>query len=279
MWRHPIDRLADALREAERAVWITGAGLSVASGIAPYRKSADAVWSRFVTDWGTRRRFHDETLAWWRDFWMDFQKMSGPGVRPNPGHRAISQMVTGRTGHVVVTQNVDGLHAAAGLPAGQLIEIHGRHGLYRCTDVTCERFERPFRRIDLGVIERGEVPRCELCGEKVRPLVLLFDEHYESHPFFASARAFEALHQAQVVIFVGTSFAVGATELALEVTHRRRVPTFNVNIDSFDAVDPLHWRYDQVVDVRGRAEEILPRVSTQLAPIPKRRWWSRALRR
>ncbi len=272
-----MDRLVDALRNADRALWITGAGLSVASGIAPYRHSADAVWSRFVTEWGTHARFDGDTVRWWREFWLENHHLDKRRrVRPNPGHAAITQLVKGRPRHLVVTQNVDGLHTAAGLPPAQLIEIHGRHGLYRCTDVACDRFERPFKRLDLQSLEADEAPRCELCGAKVRPLVLLFDEHYESHPFFQAARAFDALKTAEVVVFVGTSFAVGATEMALEVTLQRGVPAFNVNIHAFDEGDPILWRYQQVVDVRGRAEDVLPRVAAQLTPKPKRGWLARA---
>ncbi|TNF34042.1 MAG: hypothetical protein EP329_07665 [Deltaproteobacteria bacterium] len=261
-----IDSLAAELRAAERVVWLTGAGLSVASGIPPYRKSNEAVWSRFIMEWGTRRRLMAEPLAWWREFWLESHDLDPTKVHPNAGHEALTDIVTRRSGHLVVTQNVDDLHRRAGLVERQLIEIHGRHGLYRCTDGDCSHFREPLGpdAVDTDAIRAGAVPRCPACGEILRPLVLLFDERYDSHPFFRARDAFAAFEAADAIVFVGTSYSVGVTELALEAGKQSGALLVNVNVDPFQPDQGWLYRRVRVRDVLGRAEEVLPRLAAQL---------------
>ncbi|MCA9518891.1 MAG: hypothetical protein KC635_28340, partial [Myxococcales bacterium] len=158
-----------------------------------------------------------------------------------------------------VTQNVDALHARSGVRAAQLIEIHGRHGLYRCTEAGCRGFFEPATdaEVDLAVVARGEIPTCGVCGAPVRPLVLLFDETYDSHPFYRADEAFRALERADAIVFVGTSHAVGVTEIAQQMAARRRIPAFHVNIAPYE-----HQGFGRaaMIDVIGRAEELLPRL-------------------
>lgn len=256
---HSLQALARAVQESDRLVWLTGAGLSVASGIPAYRTGAAAVWDRMVTEWGTKARFRQDPLAWWREFWLGLHDLDPRGRRPNLGHDAITTLVGGRPKHLVVTQNVDGLHARSGVRPAQLIEIHGRHGLYRCTEVGCQGFLEPATHadVDLSVIERGELPRCAACAAPLRPLVLLFDETYDSHPYFRSDEAFRALERADAIVFVGTSHAVGVTEIAVQMAARRRVPAFHVNIAPHEHDGRGR---PTVIDVLGRAEELLPRL-------------------
>jgi len=260
------DSLAAELRPLGRVVWLTGAGLSVASGIPPYRKSSAAVWSRFVTEWGTQKRLMAEPLAWWRDFWLESHDLDPRKVHPNPGHEALTRIVAARPRHLVVTQNVDGLHRRAGLVDSHLIEIHGRHGLYRCTDGGCRHFAEPLgpEAVDDDAIRAGVVPRCPACGELLRPLVLLFDERYDSHPFFRARDAFAAFGEADAIVFVGTSFSVGVTELALETGQRTGARMINLNVDGFAPDQPWLWRRVRVHDVLGPAEELLPRLADRL---------------
>lgn len=120
-----LQEAARLVRTCERVVWLTGAGLSVASGLAPYRKSKDAVWSRFITDWGTLERFQESPADWWREFWLKAHAdlAGGREVRPNAGHDAITGMVRHHPEHLVVTQNIDGLHQEAG--SAEVRQIHG----------------------------------------------------------------------------------------------------------------------------------------------------------
>ncbi len=245
------------LARSERVVFVTGAGLSVASGIAPYRKSKDALWSRFITEWGTIERFHENPLEWWKEFWI---KAHGPLVgegslqskRPNAGHEALTELVTRRQHHLVVTQNIDGLHRRAGVPEEKLVEIHGRHDRFVCTRNGCPRVLEPYTHIDLTALHEGTLPTCAQCRAPLRPLVLLFDEMYDSHPAFHMRKAKAALNGAQVLVFVGTSFSVGITDYAIRAGRYAQATLVNVNID---AVDDHGF-----VNLLGAAEELLPRL-------------------
>lgn len=250
-----MQEAARLLRTCERVVWLTGAGLSVASGLSPYRKSKDAVWSRFITDWGTLERFHESPADWWREFWLKAHaELATPGtVAPNAGHDAITRVVKRRPEHLVVTQNIDGLHRKSGVPEAQLVEIHGRHDRYICTRAGCERVLQPYDAVDLSRLDEGIVPLCDVCGDPLRPLVLLFDETYDSHPAYGMRAARRALNDAEVILFVGTSFSVGITEYAIRAGVYGGARLVNVNVEAMQD--------ERFLNVLGPAEQTLPRLA------------------
>ncbi|MCC7072832.1 MAG: hypothetical protein IT383_16005 [Deltaproteobacteria bacterium] len=250
---HEIARL---VRTCERLVWLTGAGLSVASGLSPYRKSGDAVWARFITDWGTIERFHESPVEWWREFWLKAHAdlAHGSTVRPNAGHDAITRMVAPRPAHLVVTQNIDGLHRTSGVPEEQLVEIHGRHDRFICTRPECPRAQAPVGTVDLSRLDEGVAPCCDLCGEPLRPLVLLFDETYDSHPAYGMRSARRALNDAEAIVFVGTSFSVGITDYAIRAGRYAKARLVSVNVEPVEDLD--------FVNLLGPAEQTLPALAS-----------------
>lgn len=255
-----LEDIARRLVGATSVVFLTGAGLSVASGIAPYRKSKDAVWSRFITEWGTIERFHEDPLSWWREFWLKAHGESLVGKEPNAGHDAITALVKTSDQHLVVTQNIDGLHRRSGVPEDQLVEIHGRHDRFICSAERCERVLEPVGSVDLSVLERGEIPRCDICDAPLRPLVLLFDEMYESHPAYQMRKARRALNDAEAIVFVGTSFSVGITEYAVRAGEYSKALLVNVNVEAVQGRG--------FVNLLGPAEVTLPALAAQVAAAP-----------
>ena len=256
-----LDEIARKIAGSERVVFLTGAGLSVASGIAPYRKSKDAVWARFITEWGTMEKFHEDPLAWWREFWLKAHPslLDGEKPKPNPGHDAIAGIVKDRAQHLVITQNIDGLHRASGVAEDKLVEIHGRADRFVCSDASCDNYVDALDRIDNGAIESGAIPTCAKCGEPVRPLVLLFDEMYDSHPAYQMFKARKALNHAEVVVFVGTSFSVGITDYAVRAAAYEGATLVNVNIEPASGYG-VSW-----VDVLGPSETTLPELARRIA--------------
>jgi NAD-dependent SIR2 family protein deacetylase len=249
-----VDDVAKKIAEADRVVFLTGAGLSVASGIAPYRKSKDAVWARFITEWGTMEKFHEDPLAWWNEFWIKAHGslVSGEHPKPNAGHDAITAMVKRKPEHLVITQNIDGLHRDSGVDEKQLVEIHGRHDRFICVDPACDGYVNAVDKVDLSLLKLGVVPRCAKCEEPMRPLVLLFDEMYDSHVAYQMHKARRALNDADVVVFVGTSFSVGITDYAVRAAAYADAMLVNVNIESAAGM-PVKF-----VDVLGPSEVTLP---------------------
>lgn len=246
----PIPEVADAIARAREVVFLTGAGLSVASGIAPYRKAPDAVWSRVVTEWATLERFLEDPLAWWRTFWLAAHGTDIHRKEPNAGHAAIAQMVREHPRALVITQNIDGLHRKSGVPDAKLVEIHGRHDRFICTRDVCPRARDPLADVDLRCIEHGEIPRCPECAVPLRPLVLLFDELYESHPAYRMKVARRGLAHADVIVCVGTSFSVGITDHALQAGRASGAVLVNVNLEPAPIAT--------MVELRGPAELVLP---------------------
>src|SRR5271157_1274446 len=179
--------LQDFVDRARSLFILTGAGCSTSSGIPDYR-NADGQWKRqqpvtyqaFMRDETTRRRYWARSLIGWRRI---------RGARPNAAHRALARLeVMGRS-EILLTQNVDRLHQAAG--SGRVIDLHGRLDLVRC--MGCERrmsrdeLQEQLSRLNPGWLgldatdapdgdadleSADAVPSCRRCGGVLKPDVV-----------------------------------------------------------------------------------------------------------
>jgi len=173
-----LERVADLFLSPARVVIVTGAGISVASGIPPFRGSADAVWETSVWEWGTKRKFLEDPRAWYDAFWLP-QFKGLLGAAPNPAHEAIAQLTRAFPERVsVVTQNIDRLHSAApwAVADSNLIEIHGRMDQAKCFTARCPFESAQTAQFSAPVQTSADVPLCAHCGAVVAPNALLFDE-------------------------------------------------------------------------------------------------------
>jgi NAD-dependent deacetylase len=250
-----ITELAQRLKDARRVVYLCGAGLSVPSGIRAYRSGPKAIWSENVMAWGTAQKFHDDPAAWWSSFWLEAHGDLFRDFKPNAGHVALAKAMKRSSRDLVITQNIDGLHRLAGHPEEQLIEIHGRHDRFICAGgAGCEGIDHPVSSVDLSRVKEGVIPKCAKCDAPMRPLVLLFDEHYDSHADFQAWRGKKALNDADVLVFVGTSFSVGITSYAVRCADVSGALTINVNVEPAP--------FAGMINLIGGAEELLPRLVT-----------------
>lgn len=217
---------------------VTGAGVSLASGIPTFRGSdPDAIWARDVTELGTFRYFQQDPVGSWRWYLHRFEKVQG--ARPNAAHvacAALEQWQTGRGGDfLLVTQNIDTLHRQAGTE--RLVEVHGRSDRARCSRDGCElgspRGSIARSRLDLAHFAANPspetLPRCPKCHSPLRQHVLWFDEYYSSHEDYQFDRVITASSLCEVMVFIGTSFSVGVTELLLRSGLVRSIPMFSVD--------------------------------------------------
>lgn len=257
------EALVDRLRDVQEGflVVVTGAGISVASGIPTFRGTdPDAVWKKDVTELGTYRFFREDPVGSWRWYLERFSKVQG--AAPNPAHRSLVDLErwhTARGGRfLLVTQNIDTLHRQAG--SERLVEVHGRADRVRCATPGCRhgaptgslpRDEVPIDRF-LADPSEATLPRCPVCGDVLRQHVLWFDEYYGEHQNYGWPRVQEAASGADFMLFVGTSFAVGVTEMFLQQGYRRQVPM--LSIDPGAAPAP----YPSVEVLAAPAEVILP---------------------
>ena len=201
--------LARMLAEADRVVVFTGAGISTESGIPDFR-SPGGIWTKqtpidfsdFMGSDAARRE------TWRRRFAMDATLRA---AQPNRGHRAVAELVRDGKVPAVITQNIDGLHQESGIPADQVIELHGNTTYAHCLDCA-QRFEIDALRIEF---ERdGIVPHCA-CGGWVKTATVSFGQ---SMPPEAMRRAQQETLAADLFIAIGSSLVVypaaGFPELA-----------------------------------------------------------------
>ncbi len=266
----PLRALAEdllAMEETDALLVVTGAGVSLASGIPTFRGSdPDAVWAKDTTTRGTYRFFAIDPVSSWLWYLSRFESLAG--AKPNPAHHALVDLERWqieRGGDVLlVTQNIDGLHRAAG--SERLVEVHGRADRVRCDRIGCEnaapRGSLSRAEVDiasfLAAPSRATVPRCPSCGALLRPHVLWFDETYTEHVDYGFGRAMYAASRASVIVFAGTSFAVGITALVLEQADARGVPVYSI--------DPVPRSSEGIVrPIVARAEEALVALVPMLA--------------
>ena len=188
------------LAEAKRVVVFTGAGISTESGIPDFR-SPGGIWTRMApidfADFLASEEARRET--WRRRFALEATLRP---ARPNRGHRAVAELVRRGTVAAVITQNIDGLHQASGVPADRVVELHGNTTYATCLDCG-KRYElAPLRR----AFEHDETPPCcEECDGFIKTATISFGQ---AMPLPAMRRAEEATMVADLFIVLGSSLVV-----------------------------------------------------------------------
>jgi NAD-dependent deacetylase len=192
-------RLAELVRSAGTVVALTGAGISVPSGIPDFRSPGTGLWENVdPMEVAHIDAFHRDPVRFWHFYGDRFTTLRDK--RPNEAHAALAELERRGVLEAVVTQNVDGLHAAAG--TRELIEMHGSIAHSSC--LACGgRYEVEDVRARLAA-DAERVPRCD-CGHALKPGVVLFGEFL---PEDALARAADLAARADVLLCVGSSLEV-----------------------------------------------------------------------
>jgi NAD-dependent deacetylase len=212
-----IGRAAALLMEARSVVALTGAGLSVESGIPPFR-GPGGLWTRYgEPPMDGYRRFLADPAAAWRERlnptapWAKGLQETLARARPSAGHRALAELEALGLLSGLITQNIDDLHGQAGSRA--LIEIHGNHRLLRC--IECHRRYQPEA---LEVDPEDLPPHCSACGGIVKGDTVQFGEPI---PPAVLQRCFEAVEACDCMLVAGTSATVfPAADFPVEVLRR-----------------------------------------------------------
>lgn len=195
-----IIRLREVLQASRRAVVFTGAGISTESGIPDYR-SPGGIWSKyrpidfdaFVTSEDARREY------WRRKFDTHETVMQ---AKPNRGHEAVARLVCEGKVVAVITQNIDGLHQASGVPRERVIELHGNTTYAHCLSCGHEYDLEPIRR---RFQAKGTLPVCQACGALVKTATISFGQ---AMPQEEMRRATAAARACDFFLAVGSSLKV-----------------------------------------------------------------------
>ncbi len=238
-WSDRLEQAADLLRQAERVAVLTGAGISAESGLATFR-GAGGLWEGHrIEEVATPFAFERDPELVWRFY--NARRANLRTVRPNAGHTALVALEErlGPERFTLITQNVDGLHRAAG--SRIVLELHGNLARVRCTG--CGKVE------DRGDEELAALPRCGVCDALLRPDVVWF---YEDLPPDIWQQAELAVARCQCLLVVGTSAVVYPAAGLIAQAGNRRATVIEVNVAATAATDQAD------VCLHGLSGEILP---------------------
>lgn len=213
--------MAQLLRDAERVLAFTGAGISTGSQIPDFR-GPDGVWrTRVPVELPAFVRSEASRIEYWA--WKLEVYPAFRDARPNAAHRALATLEARGKLEAVVTQNVDGLHRAAGTSPERLVELHGTNALALC--MSCAVRE-PVERCMNDFARTGRPPRCASCDGLMKPGVVMFGQALEPDDL---RRANAAAERADLVLALGSSLVVTPAANVPLVALRRKVPYVIIN--------------------------------------------------
>ena len=195
-----VDELKRMIRTARRIAAFTGAGISTESGIPDFR-SPGGIWTRYqpieFQDFLASEEMRRE--SWRRKFATDETMRK---AEPNAGHRALARLVEHGKILAIITQNIDGLHQASGVPDDKVIELHGNSTYAAC--LNCKRrHELDWVKQIFAVNET--LPKCMACGGILKTATISFGQ---AMPEEAMERAHDVTRKADLMITLGSSLVV-----------------------------------------------------------------------
>jgi NAD-dependent deacetylase len=233
------------LNRYDKIVVLTGAGVSVASGIKPFR-GRGGIWNEVdVMEFASLDALRHDPVKVWR--FLVEQRRRIRQARPNPAHFFLAELehrLPEEKAFTLITQNVDGLHQLAG--SRNIVEIHGNIFVNCCSGRKCGL--KPFS--DPDFLDK-EPPPCPVCGAPLRMGTVFFGEQI---PMEAQKRARRALRNCDLFIAIGTSGDV--TPAADFVRKAKSRGAWTVLINAEKPVN--HHVFHQVI--LGRAEDILSEI-------------------
>jgi NAD-dependent deacetylase len=238
-----INKAAEIIFRSRLTLALTGAGISVESGIPDFR-SAGGLWSKYdPAEYATIHAFRQDP----EKIWNMLRDMDGliAQARPNPAHIGIGEMEKLGFLHCIITQNVDNLHQAGG--ARNVIEYHGNSSTLSC--LWCgTRYKAEEK--------RGEhIPRCG-CRQVLKPDVVFFGE---AIPEQALTRSFHLASSAEVVMVVGTSALVSPANTIPSMAKSRGAKLIEMNMERTHLTDTV-----TDIFIEGRAGETIPALVEEL---------------
>ena len=216
-----IRKLKEIIDGSDNIVFFGGAGVSTESGIPDFR-SVDGLYRQQWSDPPETILSHTYYERYPEKFFAFYRaKLLCPDAKPNAAHRKLAEWERAGKLKAVITQNIDGLHQAAG--SKRVIELHG--SIHRCRCARCGK-PCPEEAVNTGV----GVPRCS-CGGVLRPEVVLYEEPLAERDI---TDAVNFIRKADVLIVGGTSLAVYPAAGLLRYYEGRKLALVNMGATSYD---------------------------------------------
>ncbi len=239
MDENKIKQFADMIKSSQNIVFFGGAGVSTESGVKDYR-SEDGLYNtvkqyKVSPETILSHRFFYENPETFYDFYYNY--FLDTTAEPNRAHYALAKLEEMGKLKAVVTQNIDGLHQRAG--SNNVIELHGttlRHYCHSC---------KTFMALEKVKACKGKVPKCEKCGDIIKPDVVLYEESLNQH---VTEAAVNAVSSADMLIIGGTSLAVYPAAGFLRYFNGEKIVLINRDETQYDKTASLVFR-DSIGDV------------------------------
>jgi len=238
-----ISNAADIIYKSKFTIALTGAGISVESGIPDFR-SEGGLWSRFdPSEYATIEAFRQDPEKVWKMLKEMDEIVSG--ARPNSAHIAMGEMEKMGFLHYIITQNINNLHQEGG--AKNVIEYHGNSSTLSC--LWCGRRYK-------SIEKKGEYPPKCHCGRVLKPDVVFFGEPI---PVDALHKSYELASKAEALMIVGTSAVVSPANSIPVIAKQNGAKLIEINLENTHLTDSI-----TDIFLKGKAGEILPALLKEL---------------
>ena len=229
--------IRDRIAQAESVTVLTGAGISADSGVPTFR-GEEGLWKNFrPEELASPHAFErDPTLVW---EWYNWRRELLSTKEPNAAHKALADLENHIKHFWLITQNVDGLHPAAG--STKLSEIHGNIWKVRCT--SCGNIQ-PNHDVPIAIL-----PHCPDCQGLLRPHIVWFGESLDQQDLDQSS---QALRRCEVLLIVGTSGVVYPAASFAPIAKQNGAFVVELNLDPTPNTELVD------LSIQGRAKDLVP---------------------
>jgi NAD-dependent deacetylase len=240
-----LRKVSDLLRRSKYTTAFTGAGISVESGIPPFR-GENGLWNKYDPKSLDLGFFYAEPLESWKVIVEIFYEFFG-NAKPNGAHTALGKLEKQGMIKAVITQNIDNLHREGG--SSNVIEFHGNAKQLVCT--LCHRYFKPDE-VDLKILP----VTCTSCNGLVKPDFVFFGENI---PSLALQRSLEAAENSEVMLVIGTTAEVMPAGQMPMIAKSKGATIVEIN------PEPSHLtRYITDIYLQGNAAEIMDKLTDLL---------------
>ena len=240
-----IIRTAEIIKKSKYCIAFTGAGISVESGIPPFR-GENGIWNKYdpnTLEISYFKKYPEESWKAIREIFYNYFGKS----KPNKAHIVLANMEKQNLLKVLITQNIDNLHQEAG--SKNIFEFHGNANRFICMECT---YTQRVDETDLSIIP----VMCSKCGGLMKPDFIFFGEGIPQQAYTGS---FEAAEKADVCIIVGTSGEVMPAAMVPHQAKRAGAKIIEINLNKTDFTNSISdiW-------LQGKASEIFEKIEVNL---------------